>query len=48
MTDGLTDDVLLNYANGSSQRRVMQILSNPQVAQGFVRVVFDMLIKNNK
>lgn len=31
------------------QNQMMQILSNPQAAQGFARVVFDILIsKNNR
>ena len=41
------DDAVLESSD-AHQNQMMQILSNPQVAQGFARVVFDMLIKNNQ
>ncbi len=36
------DDAVMNSSD-AHQNQMMQILSNPQVAQGFARVVFDML-----
>ncbi|WP_029653499.1 type I restriction endonuclease subunit R [Marinobacter daepoensis] len=38
------DDAVLSSSE-AHQNQMLQILSNPQVAQGFARVVFDMLIK---
>ncbi|MEH6826411.1 MAG: type I restriction endonuclease subunit R, partial [Motiliproteus sp.] len=42
------DDAVMDSSE-AHQNQMMQILSNPQVAQGFARVVFDMLsISHNK
>lgn len=40
------DDAVMDSSN-SHQNQMMQVLSNPQVAQGFAKVVFDMLISVN-
>ncbi|MBS97740.1 MAG: restriction endonuclease subunit R [Oceanospirillaceae bacterium] len=40
------DDAVMDSSD-AHQNQMMQILSNPQVAQGFARVVFDMLINKN-
>ncbi len=37
------DDAVMNSSE-AHQNQMLQILSNPQVAQGFARVVFDMLL----
>ncbi|SIQ24867.1 type I restriction endonuclease subunit R [Marinobacterium stanieri] len=40
------DDAVMGSSE-AHQNQMMQILSNPQIAQGFARVVFDMLINKN-
>ncbi|MET3998717.1 hypothetical protein [Marinobacterium sp. MBR-109] len=37
------DDAVMSSSE-AHQNQMLQILSNPQVAQGFARVVFDMLL----
>ena len=39
------DDAVMDSAD-AHQNQTMQILSDPQIARGFARVVFDILINN--
>ncbi|MFC6673241.1 type I restriction endonuclease subunit R [Marinobacterium aestuariivivens] len=41
------DDAVLGSSD-AHQNQMMQILSSPQIAQGFARVVFDMLMQSSK